>query len=434
LILILEIAKAKIAIMDKRFFNIFNLTEDQAIALLKTPPEELEDKTDRYIAASHLINFPTERSINALIEAIQNPDPDLYNRITRRKAIESLGRLKASVAMPVIRDCLQDEDCYTVENAVWAIGEIGTQNEEILEQIAQLLEKPEQSYRVIIQTLANFNYHPALARIKQFVNSDNEPIASAAIAAVARFTGDYTQIDKVVEFLQHESVNARRACIQDLIDAQYYHAIPQIAKCPVSVVFRLRGIRLLAEGALAQGKMSFQEIEPHLDLVIRDRPEELELVHEYDQKPQLAFLIGELYQTDFGRCYLATQTILEYYREEAPEALLATYAEQAHNDYGAHYHVVKLLGWLKYAPAGDLLIEALENLRPQFQKSRTAAAIALANLEDERAIPLLKESLNARSWDLKYASLLALEQLGDDSGRAIAANDADWLVRAKAVR
>lgn len=418
--------------MDKRFFNIFNLTEDQAIALLKTPPEELEDKTDRYIAASHLINFPSDRSINALIEAIQNPDPNLYNRITRRKAIESLGRLKASVAMPTIRACLQDEDCYTVENAVWAIGEIGTQNEEILAEITQLLNKPEQSYRVIIQTLANFNYQPAITQIKKFVNSDNEPIASAAIAAVARFTGDYTQIDKVVGFLQHESVNARRACIQDLIDAQYYDAIPQIAKCPVSVVFRLRGIRLLAEVAITQVKMSFQEIEPHLDSVIRDRPEDLELVHEYDQKPELAFLISELYQTDFGRCYLATQTLLEHYREEAPEAILATYAEQAHNDYGAHYHVVKLLGWLKYAPAFDLLVEALHNLRPQFQKSRTAAAIALANLGDERAIPLLKESLNAKIWDLKYACLLALEQLGDSSGKAIAANDSDWLVRAKA--
>jgi bilin biosynthesis protein len=420
--------------MDKRFFNIFNLTEDQAIALLKTPPDQLEDKTDRYIAASHLINFPTERAINALIEAIQNPDPDLYNRITRRKAVESLGRLKASVAMPVIRACLADEDCYTVENAVWAIGEIGTQDAEILEEIAQLLDKPEQSYRVIIQTLAKFGYKPALDRLRKFVNSDNEPISSAAIAAIARFTGDYSQIEKVVGFLQHESVNARRACIQDLIDAQYYDAIPQIAKCPVSVVFRLRGIRLLADAAISEGKLTFEDVEPHLDRVLRDRPDELELVHEYDQTPALDFLINELYQTDFGRCYLASKTLLETYREEAPAALMATYAQQAHNDYGAHYHVVKLLGWLKYAPACDLLVEALQNLRPQFQKSRAAAAIALANLGDERAIPLLKETLNSQIWDLKYACLLALEQFEDNSGKEIAANDSDWLVRAKANR
>jgi len=51
--------------MDNRFANMFNLTEDHAIALLKKPLEELEDKSERYVAASHLINFPTERSINA---------------------------------------------------------------------------------------------------------------------------------------------------------------------------------------------------------------------------------------------------------------------------------------------------------------------------------------------------------------------------------
>lgn len=60
--------------MDKRFFNFFNLTEDQAIALLDTPQDQLSEDDSRYIAASHLINFPTERSINALMRAVQQTD------------------------------------------------------------------------------------------------------------------------------------------------------------------------------------------------------------------------------------------------------------------------------------------------------------------------------------------------------------------------
>ena len=420
--------------MDKRFFNIFGLTEDQAIALLETPLDQLEDKSDRYVAASHLINYPTERSINALIEAVQNQDPEMYNRIARRKAVESLGRLKASVALPVIRSCLGDDDCYTVENAVWAIGEIGTEDGAILEEIAQLLEKPAQNYRVIIQVLAKLDYKSALERIEKFTESDSEPIASAAIATVSRLTGDYSQMSKVVEFLQHANVNARRGCIQDLIDAQHYQAIPQIAKCPVSLVFRLRGIRLLAETGVPAGKIAFEEIEPYLDRVIRDHPHDLEFVHEYDQTPSLEFVISELYHTDFGRCYLGSKTLLGVYPEEAGEALMATFADKAHNDYGAHYHVVKLLGWLEYLPAYDLLVEALHNRAPQFQKSRAAAAIALGNLGDERAIPLLKESLKTQIFDLKYACLLALDQLEDTSGRDIAVNDSDWLIRAKALK
>ncbi len=420
--------------MDKRFFNMFGLTEDQAIALLNTPTEELAAPTEHYVAVSHLINFPTERSINALIEVVEKPSTELYDRITRRKALESLGRLQARQALPFIRACLDDEDCYTVENAVWAIGEIGTEDEQLLAEIAQLLDKPNQSYRTIIQTLAKLNYQPAVEGMKKFVDADDEPIASAAIASICRLTGDYSQIGKVVEFLQHSSVNARRASIQDLIDAQYYNAIPEISRCPVSLVFRLRGIRLLAAPGIKDEKIRFVDIEPHLDRVINDRPHDLDLVHEYDQKPSLDFAIGELYHTDFGRCYLGSKTLLEWEpQSEVPEALLKTWEKEAHNDYGAHYHVVKLLGWLKYAPAYDLLVEALYNKSPQFQKSRAGAAIALGNLGDHRAIPLLKEALKSKIFDLKYACLLGLEQLGDRTGREIAANDADELIRAKVI-
>lgn len=418
--------------MDKRFFNLFNLTEEESIALLDTPQDQLGEDDSRYVAASHLINFPTQRSIDALIRAIQNIDPSLNNRIVRRKSVESLGRLQAKQALPVICTCLADEDCYTVENAVWAIGEIGTQDSNILEQVAQLLEKPGQIYRVIIHTLAKLEYKPALERIRRFTTSEDGPTASAAIATVCRFTEDYTEIDRVIGFLQHTDRNARRAAIQDLIDACYYPAIPQIARCPVSVVFRLRAIRLMADAGVAKGAIAFEQIQPSLEQILRDRPSDLDLVHEYDRPPALDFAVRELYQTDFGRCYLATQTLLDMYAEQAPAALLQTYEEEAQNDYGAHYHVMKLLGWLKYTLAYDLLIEALHNRLPQFQKSRTAAAIALGELGDARAIPDLKACLETKIWDLKYAALMALEKLGDPSGGEIAANDPDWIIRARA--
>ncbi len=417
--------------MDKRFSNIFNLTEDQAIALLKKPLDTEDGTSERYVGAAHLINFPTERSIQALIEAVEDRNPALEQRIARRKAVESLGRLKAVQALPVITSCLDDEDHLTVENAVWAIGEIGTDDPSILEAIAQLLEKPNQTHRTIIQTLAKFNYEPAIERIKAFTTADDKSIASAAIATVARLSGDASGVHTIVEILQDSDINARRACIQDLIDTGYYPALAAIAKAPVSVAFRLRGIKLLATKGLEQGAITFADIEPHLESVIRDRPQDIEMVHEYDQPPSLEFLIGELYHTDFGRCYLAGKTLLETYAEQAPAALLQTYAAEAHNDYGAHFHVVKLLGLLNYQPGYELIIEALHNTSPQFQKSRAAAAIALGNLQANQAIPLLKETLDTPIFDLKYACLLALEQLGDNSGWEIVAKETEPLIKAK---
>lgn len=418
--------------VNKRFFNLFNLTEDEAIAILDTPQDQIGEDDSRYIAASHLVNFRSDRSIEALVRAVQTTEPTLDNRIVRRKSVETLGRLQATQALPVIRTCLSEEDCYTVENAVWAIGEIETQDPDILEEIARLLEKPGQTYRVIIHTLAKLGYGKAIERIRQFTESEDEATASAAIAAICCLTEDYTQMDKVVAFLQHPSRNARRACIQDLIDALYYRAIPQIARCPVSVVFRLRAIRMLADVGVNNGEVTFAEIQPSLEQALRDRPDDLDLVHEYDLPPSLDFAIRELYDTDFGRCYLASKTLIDTYAQQAPAALLQTYKEEAHNDYGAHYHVIKLLGWLKYAPAYDLLVEALHNLEPQFQKSRTAAAIALGELGDKRAIPELQKSLKTQIWDFKYAVLMVLEQFGDTSVRANLADDRDWLIRSRA--
>ncbi len=418
--------------MDKRFSNIFpGLSEARAIEILKTPLEQLEDKSERYIAASHLVNFPTERTINALIEVVKEQSDVLEDRITRRKAIETLGRLKVERALEVIRCCLSHTDNYLVENAVWAIGEIGSQDQEILEEIAQLLDKPGQSYRTIIQVLAKLKYTTALERMTRFTQADDPTIASAAMTTVYQFSGDRKMLDQLVQFLQNPNVNARRGVIQDLMDAGHYAAIPQIARCPVSVVFRSRGIRYLADASVSCGHLKFEEIEKSADLIILDHPHDLELVHEYDQTPKLERAISDLYHTDFGICYLATQTIIDHY-PDAGEALVATYKEAAHNDYGAHYHVIKLWGWLNYPAAYELIVEALHNLRPQFLKSRTAAAIALGNLGDQRAIPELKACLKLPIWELKYACLLALDCLGDKSGRVLCANDADWLVQAKA--
>ena len=416
---------------NKRFFNIFNLTEAEAIELLDTPCDKLAEDESRYVAASHLINFDTEASINALLRAIANDDPELDNRIVRRKSVETLGKLQAKQALPAIRTCLAESDCYTVENAVWAIGEIGTKDPEILSEIAQILEREGQNHRVIIHTLVKLDYSPALDRIRAFTESTDEATASAAIAAVCRFTGDYTQMERVMEFLFHPNRNARRACIQDLIDTNYYPAIGTIARCPVSIVFRLRAIRLLADRGIERGDLQYADIRSSLEQTLLDRPQDLELIHEYDLPPTLDFLIRQLYETDFGLCYLATQTILDNFAELAPAALLATYEAEAYNDYGAHYHVMKLMGWLKYTPGYDLLVEALHNREPQFQKSRAAAALALGELGDIRAIPLLVASLDTKIWDLKYAILMALAKLGDNSGREIAANDDDWLIRAR---
>lgn len=418
--------------MDKRFFKLFDLTEDQAIAILDTPLDQLGEQDSRYVAASHLVSFPTDKTIQALIRAVEQDKPGLQNRIARRKSIETLGKLQAAEAISSIRQCLTEDDRFTVENAVWAIGEIGTQDVALLNEITQLLAKPGQTYRVIIQTLAKLGHQPAVEPIGQFTNHPEPPVISAAIAALCQLTGDHSQMGQVTALLQHPNVMARRLAIQDLIDARYYQSIPAISRCPVSIVFRLRGIRQLATAALADGVLRFEDIQPDLERTLRDHPTDLQLVDRYEQVPDLSRLVQDLFDTNFGRCYLAAVYLLQDYREIAPATLVQAYREEASSDYGAHFHVVKLLGWLRHHDAYDLLVEALHHPQPQFQKSRVAAAIALGELGDCRAIEELHRCLSSPIWTLKYATLMALDQLGDTSSFSQMLQDEDWMVRSKA--
>ncbi|MEL6471782.1 MAG: HEAT repeat domain-containing protein [Cyanobacteria bacterium J06623_4] len=419
--------------MDNRFSGLFNLTEAQAIEILDGPANDSDEASSRYIAASHLVNFNTEGAIAALMRAVDNDAPDLDNRIVRRKAVESLGRLKVKAALPILKSCLNDEDNYLVENTAWALGEIGTDNATTLEKLAQQLERPGQSYRTIIHTLANLGYVPAAERIEKFVTNDSAPIASAARAALYQLKGDAQQMQPVLEFLQSTNVNARRGSIQDLIDAKYFKAIPNISQCPVSMVFRLRGIRSLLQAGISAGELTFTQAQPWLEKTLRDHPDTVALVHEYASPLDIGLLVQELYGTDFGRCYLASQAILSQHADQpetAIAALLQSYESAGYNDYGAHYHIMRLFGWLKATQAYDLLVEALHNRSPQFQKSRVAAAIALGELGQSAAIDELKSALTVPIWDLQYAAIMALRSLGVPPTEISPEVD-DWLVQEK---
>ena len=422
--------------MDQRPFSIFSLSADQAITLLETPAEHLEDPSDRYIAAAQLVNHPSERAIAALMGAIATPGDDLDTRIVRRKAVETLGYLQAEIALPLLQDCLRDSDPYTIDNAVWSIGEIGRRDPSVLAEmtlaeITQLLAQPGQNHRLIVQALAQLGYVPAAAAIGPLVNAPDLPLASAAMSALYQLTGDATHLPPIVEMLQHSDPTVRRSCIQDLMDAQHYDALVPITQCPVSVAFRLRGIRQLATTGLSTAALTFRQLEPLVDRVIQDHPRDLVLVHEYDQPPSLDFAINELYATDFGRCYLATETLLAQEPAIVAPALMSAYHQRAQGDYGAHYHVIKLLGWLRHAPALDLFIEALHNPAPQFQKSRTAAAIALGILGNPQAISALQLGVQTDIWALNYACLMALTQLGAPIDPTVTCDSDDCLVQAK---
>ncbi len=122
------------------------------------------------------------------------------------------------------------------------------------------------------------------------------------------------------------------------------------------------------------------------DQVFEDNPDRLQLVHHYDAPPELTFLLNELFNTDFSRCYLALRSLSCCDVDELWPLIEAVWQEKGWNDYGAHYFILHLFGLRSNWPATALatiealLQEAIHNQRPQFRKSRPAAILSYSVL------------------------------------------------------
>ena len=422
-----------ITVDPTRFQNLFpGFSQAEALATLRKPLEELEDVSDRYLAAAHLVNFPDEQTIAALITCAADGHPAQAQRIARRKAVESLARLGARQALPVIQDCLRNEDTYLVENAVWALAELQAQPEAVTDALLQLLQDGRQNRRVVAQTAARLGIQEAIAPLEALRQEKDPLLVTAATTAVAQLTGNREALPALEGYLRHPDVTVRRGVIQDLMDAQAFGALAAIAAAPVSPVFRLRGVRALADQQYQRGIVQAEGLLPLVDQVLRDDPGTITLVHRYDATPSLDFLVQELYGTDFGRVYLAVATLMASPKAATVAALTRSFADKGWNDYGAHYHMIKLFGWLGDSQPVSLVWDALANRRPQFQKSRPAAALTLARLAPQQAGPALQDAACEGSfWELRYAALMGLEQLGLPVPLGSLA-DADWLVALRA--
>lgn len=426
---------------DHRFFNIHpGLGKDEAISMLLRPLKDLDLESDRYTAAAHLINFPGEDTEAALMACLQDTDGAQAQRIARRKSVETLARLGCRRATAGIVDCLTSQDPYLVENAAWALGQLGADDAGIQASLIELLADPSQSRRVIVQVLARQRCQGALEPIAAFVDADDGMLATAAITACALISGNGSELEQLEPFLFHPNVNVRRGVIQDLMDVGWLPAIPRIGQAPVSPVFRLRGIRHLAslagntDAACFGEPLSDELLLDVLDRQLDDRPESLQLVHRYDQPQALESLVRELYGTDFGRTYLAIVSLEEQFGKAALPALVSSFEQEGWNDYGAHYHMMHLFGRLGDPMLLPLVIDGLNNQRPQFLKSRPAAALALARLQTTEAGSVLQEhAVSARSWELRYACVMALESLGLNPPEACL-SDGDRLVGLRARR
>ena len=432
--------------MTGRFDNIHpELTCEHARQILLQPIDELESQSDYYMAVSHLINCPGAETEQALEKLLEHSLEHQAVNIAKRKAVEVLGRLGATSLMPVIGQCLWSEDRYLVENAICALKQLKCNQPDLIAKLIDLLNDNLYNQRVLIQCLASLSVKECIPTIELLKDSECFGIKGAAISADAQLSGNRKQLSVVADHLLLSNQMDRQCAIQDLIDAQAVEHLAEIVASPVSPAFRLRACRLLLNSK-EKYPLLIQSI--HLvDSVLVDDPADITIVHEYDITPDPAFLVRELFNTDFGRCYLALKSMGQVPAKDLWPVVSQQWDEEAHNDYGAHYFLMRLFGsrddWPEQAMLciNEILKSSAINMRPQFQKSRSAAIYSMAQLNPTRfieLIPLFLDHQYSPPWDCRYAVILSLQLILERVDRSQAqlmlsefADDDDCFVQAK---
>ena len=329
--------------MVDAFNNIHpELTCYNAYQILKTPIDQLESKSDLYTAAAHLINFPGNRTEQILLDLLVQSSSEQAVRIAKRKAVEVLARLGATQSVPVIGQCLESDDIYLVENSVWALQQLKCCDPVIIRRMISLLEDKTQNLRVLIQCLASLRVQESIESIRLLQDSESLGVRGAAISAIAQFTNNKSDLDKIAEHLTLPNQMDRQSAVQDLIDSNASDFLPEIVAAPVSPAFRMRACRQILNDS--DSMLIDANILSLIDTVLCDDPSDIDIVHKYDQQPSVEFLLQDLFSTDFSRCYLALMGLRQCSSEVLWPLMSDLWAREAHNDYGAHYFFMRIFG------------------------------------------------------------------------------------------
>ena len=205
--------------MAGQFDNIHpSLSFEKALGILATPEEDLDLSSDYYMAVCHLLNFPGDRTEDALLNIASNESDTQAIRLARRKSLEILGRLGCCRALPVLARCLDNSDPYLVENAVWSLLQIGSNDPVVHQRLMDLLVENQSNQRIIIQCLAGLDVQEAVDVIQQCLKSPTDSVRTAAGSALCRLTGDRGYLDALEPLLFSVSQMDRQMVIEDLAD------------------------------------------------------------------------------------------------------------------------------------------------------------------------------------------------------------------------
>lgn len=394
--------------MSERFDTLFSgMSEESAMEILRTDPGDLDNPGAKYLAATRLGACTSEASLERLLETADNPSDNLYDRITRRKALDALGRRKNPRAIPVLINALDSEDEPMVVNAADALARIGSPlNANQQDELIKALQGPDNQRRAVIQAFTRLRL-PDRNHVIATCQSDANPlVAGAACAYAVRVAGDIAGLQPLIKQLQDDNPGRRRAAVIDLGDAGEVQALSPLLRCPVSMPLRAKSAFQMT--GTDRSTIS-EDTAKLLDQLLQDDPRSLALSQDVLTTPDPRCIKEGLQHRDEARQYGAAVALMEM-PADRQASLISELRQTLGSDYGVHYLLASCSGLLGLTDRADLVRDALNESAPQYAKSRIAAAWSCLRLglTDQRSC--LEELATTSGWEpLRWTCQRVLE-------------------------
>ena len=412
--------------MAERFDTLFGwLDEQEAIQVLRSSTAQLPNPGLQYVAATRLGAASSPESLNALLAASAWRGHGINERLTRRKALEALGRRPDPRSVARVVEALNSSDAGAVINAanslsrLWAAGQT-MDPDQLTEALVGALHGPGTQQRAVIQCLTRLELHGAKDAVEGCINHPDRLLDGAARACLVRQGGTGTLLQPVLSRLQDPEAGQRRTAVIDLGLAAQPEHLAAVVRTPVSMPLRALTAFSLARRALANGH-SPAPVAALLDELCHDDPRRLQLIGQPEPTEDTpAGWIRLLLQRDENCQYGAAAGILQQSRTSRAAIL-----EQLHrhhgSDYGGHYMLMRLVGLGGHHERSAWLKQGLETTAPQYRKSRIAAAVAMGELAltDHRdALQALQDA--SQEEQLRWAAAMALALLQGQAQASLA--------------
>ena len=396
--------------MSERFDTLFaGMSEEIAIKTLGTDPSELSNPGLKYLAATRLGACTSLDSLEQLITAASKDSDNLYERITRRKALDALGRRKNPLALPTLLNALSLDDEPCVVNAADAIARIGSELDPSAQSLLlNALEGPDNQRRAVIQAFTRLRLADRNDAIQQCQQDDNPLVAGAARAHAVRVSQQIDALPPLISQLRDVNPGRRRAAVIDLGDACRMEALPALSRCPVSMPLRAKSAFQIA---VHQDDGVDSAAIPWLEQLLQDDPRTLDLdnVPRTDAEPDS--VRDGLQHRDEARQYAAAVALMGM--APAPQlSLIDALQRDLGSDYGVHYLLASCTGLLGLHERSQLVREAMAETAPQYAKSRVAAAWSCLRLGLHDQSQTIAELSQSSAWQpLRWSCQQVLKQL-----------------------